>query len=309
VFGLPFDEDGTFYRGNIHCHSTRSDGRLSPEDLLAAYRAEGYDFVALTDHFMERYGFPVTDTSAARDDTFTTILGAELHAPAMDNGQLWHIVAVGLPADFAPRAEDEDATELAARAIAAGAFVGIAHPAWNGVKMRDVESIADAHAIEIFNTGHRADADRGDGWYMADLMTIEGRRILGYAADDAHFNGRPDHFGGWVMVRAKELSPEALLAALKDGHFYSSQGPTIEDVTVTDETITVRCSPAASIHAAGEPPLNRYVHAGDGETITEATFPIAYFGGRSCRVTVVDHEGRRAWTNPFWLEEFGPLVG
>ena len=230
MFGLPFDGDGTFYRGNIHTHSTNSDGRLSPAEVIAAYRERGYDFLALTDHFMERYGFPISDTSAFRDDGFTTIFGAELHAPALDNGQNWHIVAVGLPLGFAPTGDQESGPELAARAIAAGAFVGIAHPAWYGVKMRDVKSIEDAHAIEIFNTGHQADADRGDGWFLADLVTIEGRRILGYAADDAHFNGRPDHFGGWVMVRAEALTPEALLEALKDGQFYSSQGPTIEHV-------------------------------------------------------------------------------
>ncbi|HEV2529152.1 MAG TPA: CehA/McbA family metallohydrolase [Thermomicrobiales bacterium] len=308
MFGLPFDPDdtGRFYRGNIHCHSTNSDGRLEPEEVVRRYREQGYDFIALTDHFIERFDFPISDTSAYRTDGFTTIFGAELHAPALDNGQSWHIVAAGLPLDFPPTGDQESGPELAARAIAAGAFVGIAHPAWNGVKMVDVAAIEDAHAIEIFNTGHRADADRGDGWFLADLVAIEGRRILGYAADDAHFNGRPDHFGGWVMVRAAELTPEALVEALKDGQFYSSQGPTIEDVSVDDENITIRCSPAASIHAAGEPPLNRFVHAEPGETITEATFPVQHFGGRSCRLTVVDREGRRAWTNPFWLDAYGP---
>lgn len=309
MFGLPFDGSGRFYRGNIHTHSTGSDGHLSPDEVVRAYRAEGYDFLALTDHFLERYAYAISDTTGFRDDTFTTLIGAELHAPALDNGQNWHIVAVGLPLGFAGTGDQESGAELAGRAIAAGAFVGIAHPAWYGVKMRDVESIAGAHAIEIFNTGHAADADRGDGWYMADLMTMEGRRILGYAADDAHFNGRPDHFGGWVMVQADALTPEALLASLKEGRYYSSQGPTIEHIAIDDEEITVRCSPAASIHAAGRPPLNRYRHAEDGGAVCEATFPVEAFAGDSCRITVVDHDGKRAWTNPFWLEGRGAEVG
>ena len=302
MFGLPFDGSGRFYRGNIHTHSTTSDGRLSPEEVVRAYRAEGYDFLALTDHFLPAYGYPVSDTTAFRDDTFTTLLGAELHAPALGNGQNWHLVAVGLPAGFAPTADGETGAELAARAADAGAFVGIAHPAWYGVQPHDVASIPAAHAIEIFNTGHAADADRGEGWYLADLTTMEGRRILAYAADDAHFNGRPDHFGGWVMVRADALTPAALLASLRAGRYYSSQGPTIAHVGVDDGAITVRCSPAASIHAAGRPPLNRYHHAPDGGTVTEATFPAPAFAGDSCRITVVDRQGRRAWTNPFWLD-------
>ncbi|HVU14003.1 MAG TPA: hypothetical protein VHD90_22145, partial [Phototrophicaceae bacterium] len=60
---LPFDKPGRFYRGNLHTHSTRSDGRLSPELVCRFYREAGYDFLAITDHFMERYGYPITDTT------------------------------------------------------------------------------------------------------------------------------------------------------------------------------------------------------------------------------------------------------
>ena len=76
----PFDKPGHFWRGNIHTHSTRSDGKLTPREVIAAYRAHGYDFLAITDHFMARFNWPVIDTSAFRDETFTTLFGAELHA-------------------------------------------------------------------------------------------------------------------------------------------------------------------------------------------------------------------------------------
>ena len=45
-----FWDDKPFYRGNTHCHTTRSDGRRSPEEVIALYREAGYDFLALTDH-------------------------------------------------------------------------------------------------------------------------------------------------------------------------------------------------------------------------------------------------------------------
>ena len=97
-----FTAPGRFWRGNLHTHSTRSDGVLEPEEVCRRYRAEGYDFLALTDHFIGHFGYPITDTTAFRDNRFTTILGAELHSGAMANGELWHILAVGLPEDFAP---------------------------------------------------------------------------------------------------------------------------------------------------------------------------------------------------------------
>ena len=130
MLNLPFAQPGRFFRGNLHTHSTRSDGRREPEAVAAAYRERGYDFLALTDHFMERFGYAVTDTRSLRSADFTTLLGAELHAPSLANGALWHLVAVGLPLDFAPTHSDESGPELAHRAAEAGAFLGIAHPAW-----------------------------------------------------------------------------------------------------------------------------------------------------------------------------------
>ena len=45
----------------------------------------------------------IVDTVPFRDAGFTTILGAELHSGAMSNGELWHILAVGLPPVLRPR--------------------------------------------------------------------------------------------------------------------------------------------------------------------------------------------------------------
>jgi hypothetical protein len=92
----PFSQPGRFWRGNLHTHSTRSDGVLEPAEVCRRYRDEGYDFLALTDHFVGAYGYPVVDTRAFRAPGFTTLLGAEVHSGAMANGELWHILTVGL---------------------------------------------------------------------------------------------------------------------------------------------------------------------------------------------------------------------
>ncbi len=226
-----FTAPGRFWRGNLHTHSTRSDGVLEPEEVCRRYRAEGYDFLALTDHFVGRYGYPIIDTLPFRTNSFTTILGAELHSGAMANGELWHILAVGLPVDFAPSnspdfkpvSGQETGPELAARAVAAGAFVAVAHPQWSGLTLADARSITAAHAVEIYNHGCAEGCDRADGFAIADLLLTEGRRLSLIATDDAHFS-EPDHFGGWVMVKAEANEPEALLESLKAGTFYSESG-------------------------------------------------------------------------------------
>ena len=187
-----FTAPGRFLKGNIHTHTNRSDGRLPPDEVVARYRAAGYDFLSITDHFLPSYGFPITEAAA---DGLTMILGAELHAPRTEMSELWHLVAVGLPADFAPTAPDEDGPALARRANAAGAFVGIAHPAWYELSLADAETVADVcHAVEVYNHGCHLVHDKGDGTYLLDGLSDKGRSLLAYACDDAHFKA-PD-FGG-----------------------------------------------------------------------------------------------------------------
>ncbi len=300
MYQLPFDRPGRFYRGNLHTHSTRSDGALPPEAVVEAYQQQGYDFLALTDHFLDSFGFPITDTRALRSPDFTTLLGAELHAPRTELGMPWHIIAVGLPLDFAPPAADETGPALASRAAASGAFVGLAHPAWYTLTPNDARSVVAADAIEVYNAGTAQWNDRGDAWYLCDLLLAGGRRLNAYAADDAHFlSMRPTAFVAWVQVRAASLTPEALLAALKAGEYYSSQGPELHNVAIVGGEITIACSPAQAIILAG-PRAHARSQRGDG--VTSTTFSLDGFTDSYCRITVIDQHGRRAWSNPIWLD-------
>jgi len=302
VRNLPFNQPGRFYRGNLHTHSTRSDGMVPAKQVLQAYQQHGYDFVAITDHFLPQYDFPITDTRLLRTPAFTTLLGAEIHPPALRSGDRWHIVAVGLPIDFAPPRDDEDAPAMAARAAATGAFVGLAHPAWYGLTVEDAESIAaSADAVEIYNETCAQLNDRSDGWYLCDLLLARGHHLLAYGSDDAHFTARQDRFGAWVNVRAGSLDPTALLAALKAGHFYSSQGPQIEQLTITGSRLELTCSPARAVFVAGRGARARSALAPTGD-LTSCRLDLAPFAGSYCRVTIVDAAGKRAWTNPFWLD-------
>ncbi|RME65360.1 MAG: phosphotransferase [Caldilineae bacterium] len=296
---LPFDKPGRFWRGNLHTHSTLSDGMLTPEQVCARYRDAGYDFLALTDHFLAHYDFPLADTRPFRSNGFTTILGAELHSGRINNGERWHILAVGLPLDFPPPPEDETGPQIAARALAAGAFVAVAHPNWYTLDEADVTALGQVHAVEIFN-GVAVDAnDKADSWHMLDIMLDRGKRYFAYAADDAHFTEKYNDFQrGWVQVKCERLEPESLLAALKAGHFYSSTGPEIYDIQVTPGAqLSVRCSPAERIFLTGRGSQARRVW---GNGVTEAVFDLSDWTSPHCRVTVRDRNGR-AWSNPIWL--------
>jgi hypothetical protein len=298
---------GKFHRGNLHTHSTNSDGVLSPEEVCRRYQAEGYDFIALTDHFVGLFDYPVTDTTAFHNDSFTTILGAELHTGTMENGHLWHIVAAGLPRDFTPPNApnfrpvkgSETGASIAQRARDAGAFVAIAHPHWSGMSEADARSITAAHAVEIYNHGCVVDNDRGEGFLTLEHLLNRGHKLNLIATDDAHFN-TPDFFGGWVMVKAIENTPEALLNALKAGEFYSSTGPQINDIRFTKDGIEVDCSSAVTIIVQGQGTSMATLH---GETMTTGKLSLERLSSSPwIRVTVIDRASKRAWSNPIWLD-------
>ena len=44
--------EGTYKKGNLHTHTTWSDGMHTPKETAEHYRSQGYDFLALTDHWV-----------------------------------------------------------------------------------------------------------------------------------------------------------------------------------------------------------------------------------------------------------------
>jgi hypothetical protein len=292
-----FERPGRFFRGNLHTHSRLSDGVEAPERVCAHYREAGYDFLALTDHFQEHYDFPIADTRPFRTNSFTTILGAELHAPANSHREIWHILAVGLPEDFAPTSASETGVALANRAVGAGAFVAIAHPQWSSLTIEDGRALGSAHAVEVYNHGCEIESCRGDGTYLLDALTNEGRELLAIATDDAHFRYE-DACGGWVMVKAEENEPAALVAALKAGDFYSSQGPLIHSAGIVGGALEVECSPVVNIAAVGRGSRATHVR---GRQLTRGELPLEDFAGDWFRVVVTDAAGRSAWGHPVRL--------
>jgi predicted metal-dependent phosphoesterase TrpH len=303
----PFSLPGRFWRGNLHTHSNLSDGAWALDDVVNAYKRVGYDFVMMSEHFIAHFDWPIADTRHLRGNNFTTIIGAELHAPKTSAGELWHIVAAGLPLDFPPAAKGETGAQLARRAVDAGAFVGIAHPAWSQLTIEDGRDIDCAHAVEIYNHGCAIENDRGDGFYLLDQLLNEGKRLSAFATDDAHFK-TPDHFGGWVHVKSESLDPDTLLAALKNGSYYSSQGPQIHDIAIIGKQISISTSPVDTITVVCG--TSRSCVA-TGRAITSAEFDLATLErgwllektSPWFRVVAIDGGGKRAWSNPYWWDD------
>ena len=300
----PFGSGKVFYRGNLHGHSTHSDGLLSPEEVKAFYRNEGYDFICLSDHLWKDTSYAATsilDASDLDEDDFITIPSAELHCygKSYDSDGLWHIVANGLPLDFAVAHDDETAPQVIDRALAAGAYVTLAHPEWYSMTTKEALSVSHAHGVEIYNHSCVIGSNRGSGILIADFLLQEGKHISFTATDDSHFS-TPDAGGGWVMVAADDLSAESIISALKQGHHYSSTGAAIYDMTIDDDILRVTSSPAISVVLSGQGHRAASQQGSKAAPITEAKFDLSLLKADWFRITIRGVDGTMAWSNPIW---------
>ena len=85
----------TYLNADLHCHSTISDGTLTPEALAARAHARGVDLWALTDH--DEIGGQHRAAQAARCLGLAYLTGVEISVTFI--GTTVHIVGLGFDAD------------------------------------------------------------------------------------------------------------------------------------------------------------------------------------------------------------------
>ncbi len=301
-----FVSAGKMLKGALHCHTTRSDGKGEVSEVIRLHKENGYDFMAVTDHRLYNYdNFGV--------DGITILPGMEMDGnfPRVQRAvHCHHIVCIG------PKKEDgngytqdqqferwtierpEDTQAHLDEIHKNGNLTIYAHPQWSGTPAREFEMLRGNFAMEVWNSGcaieNRLDMDAA---YWDELLA-QGIRIFGVATDDGH--AMSHHCKGWVRVNSENNVP-AILQALKKGAFYASCGPEIFDFYVEDGVAHIKCSPVKEIHFIHLRVPYKLHAAPYGEVITEASESLRM--GGYIRATVVDTFGRRAWTNPIFLED------
>jgi len=117
----------------------------------------------------------------------------------------------------------------------------LAHPNWGGVvPVEDWQAVPELRFFEVMNEvitnpnntgdGNRLSTDRlWDVALAARLSRLGLGPVYGIAADDVH-DVQPKGGNGWIVVRAKELTPAGLVAAMNAGEFYASTGVRLKDV-------------------------------------------------------------------------------
>ena len=296
-----FEQKRKMLKGNLHCHTTRSDGSGHPDNVIRQFAASGYDFLSLTDHRYYNY------ENFAPDTDVLIIPGMEMDCRLPGAGiHCIHTVAIG------PEKQDgngydqdqrlqsgnyekaEDAQPMFDDILAHNNLAIFCHPNWSGNTSAEVKAVSGYSMIEVWNSGCALTNDTDHSAPYWDELLLYGKHIWGVATDDGH--PVKDHCHGWVRVNA-EKNVASILEALKNGAFYASTGPEIYDFFVEDGVATVLCSPCAKVrfrHFRVPYPVQ------NGRDITGAQQAVRE-GTNYIRVEVVDDHGRVAWTNPIFL--------
>jgi len=141
-------------------------------------------------------------------------------------------------------------------------FPHINHPNFGwAITVDDMIPLTGERFFEVYN-GHPAVNNYGDSTRLGmekmwDILITHYLRenkppMYGLAVDDAHnyhvYNGEHSNPGrGWVMVRAEELTAEALIAAMEAGDFYSTTGVTLEALDYGANSLSLRVKEEAGV--------------------------------------------------------------
>ena len=278
-----------YYKLGLHIHTTLSDGKRDPEEVIQLYKENGYDAIAITDHWK------CSQNGWAGD--MLLLAGAEYNKKANDAIEgVFHILGFGMAED--PQLERDTPAQPAIDAIrAAGGIAVLAHPAWSMNTVEQAKNLVGVEATEIYNAVSESHQSiRAYSPHFVEGCANAGLYYRVLATDDAHYYEGDDACMGWVMAQMESLSRENVLKAIRNGDFYATQGPQLY-VRREGNDVIVECSHCKTISVM----TNMTWRAGRvarGEGITTHSYTLkedeTWF-----RVEVQDENGKYAWSNVF----------
>jgi len=277
---------------------------MTPEEIVRRYAGKGYDFLCISDHMK------LNTHRLSGKSGFLLLHGFEWNSKV---GEHMNLVSFRKPL-LARSTKCHDQKQVLAWMAGEPVLVILNHPNWQEPPHYSREDLMDrpsAAGIEIYN----GLIDFLSGTSLAtekwDYLLSRGRKVLGFASDDAH---SPPHVGNaWIMVRAAARTPGAVFKAVRSGNFYCSTGVTFDVIRRQGQVITVAARNAREIWAVGEWGV-RLDRVRCGRIVFDfATMSSAY--RKYVRFVAFGKGAAQAWTQPFFMGEpiddkrFSPFVG
>lgn len=277
---------GKWYRGNLHTHTTASDGTRPIQTVIDEYAAHGHDFLMISDHDIFTGAAQYRKLNARG---LVLIPGNEISR----NGP--HMLHVDARRHVPPLAQRQQTIYNANKA---GGFVVVNHPNWqerfDHCSIVKLEEWIDYVGIEIYNgviSRLHGSPYATNKW---DMLLAGGRRVWGFANDDSHRDG--DSNLGWNVVYARRKSKAAIVDAMREGRFYSSTGVVISGIAVKGSKIRIETQNASRIVALRD--VGKRFATTDANVI-EVEAPE---GAKYVRFECWGDGEKFAWTQPFFVK-------
>ncbi len=234
-------------KGNLHTHTTRTDGEFSVDEIAQLYKRAGYKFLAITDH---RIYFDKPESA----EGMILLSGCEYNC-YLDQDERIHFHLLTLKdsrEDDLDRIQHDDNQykSLFFRKLSEvqglidtlryrGNLVVIAHPDNPFIPREMLFELKDYQGIEVFNT--KADQDATE---LMEELFEQRFDLLFTAADDAHrleaADGRSLFYKGFIVVEDGVRTAEDVIKTVERRRFYASQGPLIKMVEIEGDLLTVK---------------------------------------------------------------------
>ncbi len=327
------DENKDYYKANLHCHSTKSDGIMTVEQIKEHYKKNGYSIVAFTDHEH------LINNSHLNDENFLAITSCELAIKEIEdmstlkktdmkvchlnlyaknpkniktpcyNYVLDHYIFDDLKDEiYQPETSyrreysPESISKIIETANKEGFLVAYNHPRWSLENATDYLGYNGLWAVEIYNNEISY-----SGLYEYDINTYDdflrsGQKIACTMTDDNHIMAST--LGGFVMINADKLEYNSIMRALEEHNFYSSTGPVIKSLYIEDNVAHLTYEKGAYAVMSNKGRRVQKHEAENENGINHASFDILKNEDGYIRFDVVDSFGRRANTNAYFLSEW-----
>ena len=207
-----------WYCGELHSHSSESDGAATVGEVVEAALAVELDFLAISDHFTTSQWRPLPDwmdhpIALLRSCELTTERGhANLHGLSE-----WVDVFTDRPG--------WDMNQAAAATRQQGGLFCVNHPFISSYSWRALEfDWSGADLMEVFHTtAYDSNSHSLSFW---DRLLCAGYHVVGIAGTDSHDPVEGISALGKLVtwVYADELSEQGILAGLRTGQVVISQG-------------------------------------------------------------------------------------
>ena len=330
-------KEGNFYKSNLHTHTTVSDGALSPIEVKKLYKEKGYSVVAYTDHEImvphldlnddDFLAITSTEISINKNRNCDFILTKTYHLnfysknpnkstyDSFDKTILWlkssydNIDQTQWETQYDRVYSVECINEMIKKANDEGCLVSLNHPVWSLQDYSDYIGLKGLWGVEWHNTGCINTGYIDSIKPIDDLLRV-GENVYPLATDDSHKVS--DCFGGFTMIKAKELNYDVIFEALRCGDFYSTQGPLIDELYIEDGIVHIKTSKVKKIIITTDKRYTYTITAKEGENLTEASMDINWYFDHCndsiikhqyIRITLIDEQGQCAHTRAYYLNE------